>query len=249
MKMPSLQDSMNNATKKITLTKEQLFRLSDVLEPITMDHEISRAFDKTLIEVTNTYGKTETFVNFESSKKIICSCFLNGFLISIISIENVLHSAQDFLEKFPEYKTIGALKEEKAFPIDLIWFNPNFSKNIDPETHAMSQIGIIANVSRYLEIKENFATSSVETKRVTVNSNSPLVGNRQTRRKHKKSGQPINTTVVKNVQLTSFPAPDVIENTVMKKYHMTKRVVKEHTRRLRNGQIKTFPRKVYYKIS
>ena len=248
MKITTLQESINNATQKIALTKEQLFRLSDVLEPVTMEHEISRTLDKALIEVTNAYGKMQTFVNFESSKKIICSCFLNGFPISIISIENVLYSAKEFTEKFPEYKTLGDIKEEKAFPIDLIWFNPNFP-NISPDAHSMSQVGIIANVSRYLEIKENFATYSIEAQKMTVSSNSPLVGNRQTRRKNKKKGQPEKTTVIKKVQFMSFPEPDIIEKTVMKRYNMTKRVVKEHSRRLRNGQVKTFPRKVYYKIS
>ncbi|MDO4282051.1 MAG: hypothetical protein Q4D02_00255 [Clostridia bacterium] len=246
MKLQSFQECMNHATKKIHVSEEQLIKLSAVFEPIPVGKPISKEMDKTCIEIVNQHGTNHTFVDFSTSNQIICTCFMNGFPLCVISIKNILYTPEELRKQCPDYKAVGEIKDEKVFPITLLWANDKI--NIDLATHSVAQLGIIADLDRYLAIKENLTQSKIESHRITINSNSPLLGNRKTRRQNKKNRASQQTDVIKNTLIISLPDSDLLEDITMKEFNIKKRTVKAHKRTLKNGIVKEFPEKTYYKV-
>ncbi len=250
MKLQNLSDYMNNIRKKIQLNEDQVVMLTNVFQPIPVRTEIPRNnLDNSCIEIKNINGTTYIFINFVSNKKIICTTFINGVPLSIVSIENALYSTKEMQEKYPTYKQIGDGDNEKFFPISIEWFNENF-KNLNKANHAVFQLGIIVDLNNFLTFAKNSVTLDNQYSRISVTNNSPLIGNRQTRRKNKNDMKNGNKTsyITKNTLVISLPEAQTIEKLVMENYNMTKRTVKAHSRKLRNGITKQFHEKVYYKF-
>ncbi len=249
MNMPILQDLLNQATKKFTLTEEGYIQLRSLLDLIFIDDPIPfSVMNGGYIEILTEHGSDLFFIQFSSKSKLTCTAYCNKVLVSVIDIENVLRTTEELDEKYKNFKLVGNMTSQKAFPITLRYFNFEFLKFYQPEQYALLCLNIITNVSLYLALHNNHVKVENQPRTLQVKTSDSLAGNRESRRKAKKNMPSSYVTVTRNLCVSTLPDSNTIEKVIMSHYPISKRVVKAHNRTLRNGNVKFFPEKTYYKL-